>query len=89
MALREDSGVFLSSRLPATQQRQEKFRKGGRLHGWTERDRTGTMEGGRRVVGRETTGEGMKDGGEREVRPLKEHRLLLPRDLAAGSVLSH
>lgn len=44
-------GVFLSSRLPVTQQRQEKFRKGGavvvRLHGRTERDETRKMEGWR------------------------------------------
>lgn len=47
--LREDGGVFLSSRLPVTQQRQEKLRKGGtvvvRLHGRMERDETGKMEG--------------------------------------------
>lgn len=73
---RGGSGVFRSSRLPATQQRQEKFRKGGavvvRLHGRTERDGTGRMEGRGRVVGRETTGEGMEHGGEREVRPAPE-----------------
>lgn len=93
--LREDSGVFLNSRLPATQHRQEKFRKGGavvvRLHGWTERDRTGKMEGRGRVVGRETTGEGMKHGGEREVRPAvgppKDHRLF--GIWLQGSVLCH
>lgn len=49
--LREDGGVFLSSRLPVTQQRQEKFRKGGAvvvwLHGRMERDETRKMEGRR------------------------------------------
>lgn len=49
--LREGGGVFLSSWLPVTQQRQEKFRKGGAvvvwLHGRMEQDGTRTMEGWR------------------------------------------
>lgn len=49
--LREDGRVLLSSRLPVTQQRQEKFRKGGAavvwLHGRMERDETRKMEGWR------------------------------------------
>lgn len=34
MELRGDGGAFLSRRLPVTQQRQEKFRKGGSVVVW-------------------------------------------------------
>lgn len=48
--LRGDGGVFLSSRLPAAQQRQEELREGGSvvgLHGRVEPRETRKMEGWR------------------------------------------
>lgn len=68
MELRGDAGVFLSSRLPAAQQRQEEFGEGGAvavgLHGRVSRVRQGKWKDGG-VAGCETTGTRVKHGGER------------------------